>query len=81
MWSIFAAIGIVGGLAALAATEKSDEPVLRPAMERIRLAKILVASKRRRLTRREIDDGLVLARRLEEKDLERWFAQEIQKRR
>jgi hypothetical protein len=79
MWMLLAAFGIVGGLAAVAATEKSDDPVLRPALQKRRLSKILIASKRRGLTRREADDGLVLARRLGEKDLAKWFEREVRK--
>lgn len=79
MWGLLAAIGIVAGLAALTATEKSDEPVLRPALQRVRLSRILVASKRRRLSLSEAEDGLVLSRKLGEDDLARWFDGEVRK--
>ena len=73
MWGLLAALGVVAGLARLATVEKSDDPVLRPALQRRRLAKIVAESGRRRLTRTEAEDGLVLSRRLGEGRLARRF--------
>jgi hypothetical protein len=78
MWGLLAAVGTVGLLVRLTLAEKSDEPVLRPALQRGRLAKILRASGRRRLTRTEAEDGQVLARRLGEDERARWFGREVQ---
>ena len=61
---LLAALGTVGLLVKTAVTEKSDDPVLRPALQRRRLRKILLVSQRRKLTRTEAEDGVVLARRL-----------------
>jgi hypothetical protein len=77
MWGLLAALGIVGGLAALASTEKSDDPVLRPALQARRLAGILAAGRRRNLTLAEAEDGLVLARRLGRRVLAGKFEREI----
>lgn len=79
MWKFLAAVGIVGSLVALTMTERFDEPVLKPALQRMRLSRILVASKRRRLTLTEAEDGLVLSRQLGEDDLARWFTDEVRK--
>jgi hypothetical protein len=81
MWGLLAAIGSVGLLVRTALTEKSDDPVLRPALQRRRLAKILTASRRRRLTRTEAEDGLVLARRLGEDALAEKFREEVKRSR
>jgi len=81
VWGLLAALGIVGGLARLAMAEKSDDPVLRPALQRGRLAKILAASRRRRLTRTEAEDGLVLARRLGEDGLAERFGKMVRETR
>jgi hypothetical protein len=72
------ALGVVWAMARAAATEKSDDPVLRPILQERRLSKILEASGRRRLTRTEAADGLVLARRLGKSDLARRFEKEVQ---
>jgi hypothetical protein len=77
VWGLVAALGSVGLLVRFALTEKSDDPVLRPALQRGRLARILKASRRRRLTRTEAEDGLVLCRRLGEDELARWFDGEV----
>jgi hypothetical protein len=77
MWTLLAALGIVGALAKLAAVEKSDDPVLRPALQGKKLAEILAASERRLLTPAQAEDGLVLARRLGRGDLARKFEREI----
>jgi hypothetical protein len=81
MWGLLAALGIVGGLVKLAASEKSDAPVLRPALQKRRLSKILKKSKWRRLTLTEAEDGLVLSKRLGETGLEKWFGTEVQEAR
>ena len=70
MWGLLAAVGIVGALVALANVEKSDEPVVKPAVEKLKLAWL---ARRRRLTLPEAEDGLVLSRRLGERDLARKF--------
>jgi hypothetical protein len=77
MWGLLAALGSVGLLARVAMVEKSDDPVLRPALQRKRLSGILAASERRRLTRAEAEDGLVLSRRLGEAGLARRFEREV----
>jgi hypothetical protein len=77
MWVLLAALGSVGLLARVAVVEKSDDPVLRPALQAGRLAKILAASGRRRLTLAEAEDGLVLARRLGRGDLAGKFEKKV----
>lgn len=79
MWALLAAIGSVVGLATLASVEKSDDPVLRPALQRGRLARILESSGKRRLTLAEAEDGLVLSRRLGKDDLAKKFGSIVQK--
>jgi hypothetical protein len=75
------ALGVVWAMARAAATEKSDDPVLRPILQERQLSKILEVSGRRHLTRTEAADGLVLARRLGLSSLTRFFEKEVQKSR
>jgi hypothetical protein len=77
MWGILSAFGVVGLVVKLAMVEKSDDPILRPALQKRKLAKILKASRRRALARSEAEDGLVLARRLGEANLARWFEEKV----
>lgn len=70
MWGILAALGIVGGLVAATCREKSDDPVIKPALQRARLARL---AGKRRLTLPEAEDGVVLSRKLGEADLARKF--------
>ena len=81
MWGLLAAVGSVGLLVRIALTEKSDEPVLRPALQRRRRARILATSGRRPLTRSEAEDGLVLARRLGRSELARTFEMVVREKR
>lgn len=76
MWGVLAAVGIVGALVVLTNTEKSDEPVVRPALEKVKLAWLV---RRRRLTLSQAEDGLVLSRRLGERDLARRFEREVRR--
>lgn len=73
MLGLLAALGTVGILVGVTLTEKSDEPVLRPALEKARLRGLLASARRRPLTRTEAEDGLVLARRLGDARLAAWF--------
>ena len=72
MWGLIAAFVAVGGLVALTCREK-DEPVIKPTLEKIRLAR-LARIPTSRLTLDGAEDGVVLSRRLGEKDLEKRFA-------
>jgi hypothetical protein len=78
VWLMLTALGVVWAMAKAAATEKSDDPVLQPILQERRLSKILESSKKRRLTRTEAADGLVLARRLGKNELARRFEKEVQ---
>jgi hypothetical protein len=80
VWGLLTALGTVGLLVRVALTEASDDPVLRPVLQKRKLAKILEASKKRRLTRTEAEDGLVLARRLGDGKAARWFSKKLRKR-
>ena len=57
---------------ALAFREKA-EPVIKPAWQKLRLAR-LASIPARKLTLDEAEDGVILSRRLDEHDLERRFA-------
>lgn len=76
MWGVLAALGIVGALVVFTNVEKSDEPVLKPAVEKVRLAWL---ARKRSLTLPEAEDGLVLSRRLGERDLERKFERVVRR--
>lgn len=72
MWGLMTAIGLVGGLVAFSLHEAS-EPTLKPALMRLRLAR-LARMPGDSLTPDQAEDGVVLSRRLGEPDLERRFA-------
>jgi hypothetical protein len=72
MWGLITAFAMVGGLIAVAFREK-DEPVIKPAWQKIRLA-VLAGTPIDQLTLGQAEDGVVLARKLGEHDLERRFA-------
>lgn len=72
MWGLITAFAAVGGLVALAFREKAD-PILKPALQRAKLAK-LASIPARRLTLDQAEDGVILSRRLGENDLEQRFA-------
>lgn len=76
MWGVLAALGIVGALVVFTNVEKSDEPVVKPAVEKIRLAWLV---RKRHLTLPEAEDGLVLSRRLGESDLARKFERVVRR--
>jgi len=72
MWGLLTAFAAVGGLVAVAGREK-DEPFIKPALRRARLAmlsKIPIG----KLTLEQAEDGVVLSRKLGERDLESRFA-------
>jgi hypothetical protein len=75
MWGLFTAFAVVGGLVIFAYREKAD-PILKPALQKAKLAKLarLPAS---RLTLDQAEDGMVLSRKFEEHDLERRFAKVV----
>jgi len=72
MWGVLIAFVLVGGLVKLSFREATD-PVIKPAVEKLRLAK-LAAMPPSRLTLDQAEDGVVLSRRLGEKELARRFA-------
>jgi hypothetical protein len=72
MWALVTALAAVGGLVVLACHEK-DEPSIKPALEKLKLAR-LARLPTSRLSLDEAEDGVVLSRRLGEKDLEKRFA-------
>jgi len=76
MWGVLAAAGIVGALVVFTNVEKSDEPVVKPALEKVKLAWL---ARKRRLTLPEAEDGVVLSRRLGERDLERRFERVVRR--
>ncbi len=72
MWGLITAFAVVGGLVAAAYREKAD-PVIKPAWQKTRLA-MLAGTPIKQLTLGQAEDGVVLARKLGEHDLERRFA-------
>lgn len=76
MWGVLAAIGVVGALVVFTNVEKSDEPVVKPAVEKLKLAWLV---RKRSLTLPEAEDGLVLSRRLGERDLARKFERVVRR--
>ena len=72
MWGLITAFALVGGLVAFACREKAN-PILKPALWKIRLAR-LASIPTGRLTLDQAEDGVILSRRLGEDDLERRFA-------
>jgi hypothetical protein len=73
MWGLIIALGTVGSLVSLALREAS-EPTIKPALMRHRLA-ALARVPMDRLTLDQAEDGVVLSRKLGERDLEKRFAQ------
>ena len=76
MWGVLAAAGIVGALVVFTNVEKSDEPVVKPALEKVKLAWLV---RKRHLTLPQAEDGLALSRRLHERDLERRFERVVRR--
>ena len=72
MWGFILAIGTVGGLVAFSLHEAA-EPTVKPALMKIRLAR-LAKIPGRKLTLDQAEDGVVLSRRLGEPSLEGRFA-------
>ena len=73
MWGLVIALATVGGLGRLTFHE-AVEPTIRPAVMRMRLAR-LAKMPTDRLTLDQAEDGVVLSRRLGEPDLGRRFAE------
>jgi hypothetical protein len=73
MWGLVIALATVGGLVRIAFHE-AVEPTIRPAVMRMRLAR-LARMPADRLTLDQAEDGMVLSRRLGEEDLGRRFAE------
>jgi hypothetical protein len=73
MWGLIIALATVGGFVRIAFHE-AVEPTLRPAVMRMRLAR-LARMPADRLTLDQAEDGMVLSRRLGEPDLGRRFAE------
>ena len=72
MWGLFITIGAISGLVVLA-HRQAAEPTIKPALLRMRLAK-LARMPGNSLTLDQAEDGVVLSRKLGEPDLERRFA-------
>jgi hypothetical protein len=72
MLAMIIAFAAVGGFVAFAYRE-SDKPVVKPALRKLRLAR-LARIPTNKITLDEAEDGVVLSRRLGERDLERRFA-------
>jgi hypothetical protein len=72
MWGLITAFAVVGSLVAVAYREKAD-PVIKPALQKSRLA-MLARMPASRLTLDQAEDGMVLSRKFEEHDLEKRFA-------
>jgi hypothetical protein len=72
MWGLLLSIGAIGGFVVLA-HHQAAEPTIKPALMKIRLAR-LARLPGRKLTLDQAEDGVVLSRRLSEPDLERRFA-------
>jgi hypothetical protein len=72
MWGILIAFAAVGGLVAVACREK-DDPFIKPAWQKTRLA-MLAGTPANQLTLAQAEDGVVLSRKFEERDLEKRFA-------
>ena len=71
MWGLIIALVAVGSLVAIAQHEAA-EPTIKPAIWKIRLA-MLASLSRKKLTLDQAEDGVILSRRLGEKDLEKRF--------
>ena len=72
MLAMIIAFAAVGGFVALAYRE-SDEPIVKPALQKLRLAR-LARIPTNKIALDEAEDGVVLSRRLGERDLEKRFA-------
>lgn len=79
MWGVLIAVALVGGLVKLAFRE-ATEPVIKPTVEKIRLA-YLAGLSPSKVTYVQAWDGVVLSRRLDEKELEKKFAAIVRARR
>ena len=82
MWGLIIALVAVGSLVAIAQHEAA-EPTIKPAIWKLRLAR-LASLPRKKITLDQAEDGVILSRRLGEKDLEGRFeelAKVLRKRR
>ena len=82
MWGLIIALVAVGSLVAIAQHETA-EPTIKPAIWKLRLAR-LASLPRKKITLDQAEDGVILSRRLGEKDLEGRFeelAKVLRKRR
>jgi hypothetical protein len=71
MWGLITALVAVGSLIAIAQHEAA-EPTIKPAIWKLRLAR-LAALPRMKITLDQAEDGVILSRRLGEKNLEKRF--------
>ena len=71
MWGLITALVAVGSLIAIAQHEAA-EPTIKPAIWKLRLAK-LASLPKKKITLDQAEDGVILSRRLGEKDLEKRF--------
>ena len=72
MPALLLAIGLVVGLISFS-QKQAEDPTVKRFLQKRRLA-IIAAKPDRQITRLEAEDGLILSRRFEEKDLENRFA-------
>lgn len=75
MLAMIIAFAAVGGFMAFAYRE-SDKPVVKPALQKLRLARLARISTNK-ITLDEAEDGVVLSRRFGEHDLEKRFAKVV----
>ena len=71
MWGLITALAAVGSLIAIAQHEAA-EPTIKPAIWKLRLAKLALLPERK-ITLDQAEDGVILSRRLGEKELETRF--------
>jgi len=72
MPTLLLALGLVVGLISLS-KQQADDPTIKRFLQKRRLG-IIAAKPDRQITRLEAEDGLILAKRFEEKNLEMRFA-------
>jgi hypothetical protein len=75
MPTLLLALGLVVGLISLS-KQQADDPTIKRFLQKRRLG-IIAAKPDRQITRLEAEDGLILAKRFEEKNLEMRFAKLI----
>jgi len=71
MWGLITALVAVSSLVAIAQHEAA-EPTIKPAIWKLRLAG-LARAPRKKITLDQAEDGVILSRRLGERDLEKRF--------